>query len=183
MRTIREEDPARLSSISRTCRGDIETIVAKALEKDKTRRYASAAELAADIRRYLADEPITARRPSATYQLQKFARRHKALVGGIAAVFVVLVAGIVVSTWQAVRASRAERNAVAAERQVVRERDEATRERNRALEAQAPGATGTEPGRRSEATRRHGGRHLESGHRVSSKGSVGAGQRQTANPA
>jgi serine/threonine protein kinase len=84
---IREDEPARLSSINRTYRGDIETIVAKALEKDKARRYGSAAAFASDIRRYLADEPITARRPSASYQLQKLARRHKALVAGTAAVF------------------------------------------------------------------------------------------------
>ena len=71
---IREEDPARLSTVNRTYRGDIETIVAKALEKDKTRRYGSAAELAADIGRYLKDEPIVARPPSTSYQLQKFAR-------------------------------------------------------------------------------------------------------------
>jgi eukaryotic-like serine/threonine-protein kinase len=57
VQVIREEDPAPLSSISRHFRGDVETIVAKALEKDKARRYASAAELGADIRRYLADEP------------------------------------------------------------------------------------------------------------------------------
>src|SRR5215831_8724338 len=64
VQTIREEEPAPLSSIVRNYRGDIETIVAKALEKDKARRYASAAGLAADIRRYLTDEPIVARPPS-----------------------------------------------------------------------------------------------------------------------
>jgi non-specific serine/threonine protein kinase/serine/threonine-protein kinase len=133
---IREEDPGRLSSISRSYRGDIETIVAKSLEKDKTRRYASAAALADDIRRYLSDQPITARAASATYQLRKFARRHKAAVGGLAAVFVVLIGGIVASTWQAVRARHAERQAVAAQQQVSRERDEATKERNRALDAE-----------------------------------------------
>src|SRR5262245_48547007 len=101
---IREEDPARLSQISRSYRGDIETIVAKALEKDRARRYGSAAELAADITRYLKDEPIVARLPSTGYQIQKFARRHKPLVGGIAAVFVVLVGGIIASTTQAFRA-------------------------------------------------------------------------------
>lgn len=105
---IRQQDPAPLSSVSRVYRGDIETIVTKALEKDKERRYASAADLAADIRRYLEDQPIAATAPSATYQLRKFARRHKALVGGLAAVFVVLAAGVAVSTWQAVRARRAE---------------------------------------------------------------------------
>jgi len=133
MQTIREEDPSRLSTIDRRYRGDIETIAAKALEKDKTRRYSSAAELAADITHYLKDEPIIAQPPTTSYQLQKFARRHKALVGGMAAVFVVLVAGVVVSTWQAIRAGRAEAAAVqerdraaAAERVAVQQRDRAT---------------------------------------------------------
>ena len=108
LHTIREEDPAPLSAISRSYRGDIETIVGKALVKDKARRYASAAGMAADIRRYLSDEPIAARPPSAVYQLQKFAHRHKAVVAGVAAVFVVLITGIVASTWEATRARRAE---------------------------------------------------------------------------
>lgn len=112
LQVIREEDPARLSSIDKSYRGDIETIAAKALEKDKSRRYSSAAELAADIQRYLRDEPIMARPPSASYQLQKFARRHKAVVAGISAVFVVLAAGVVTSGWLAVRASQAEQNAL-----------------------------------------------------------------------
>ena len=106
VRTIQEEEPTPLSTISGAYRGDIETIVGKALEKDKTRRYSSAAELAADIRRYLHDEPIMARPASTIYQLQKFARRHKALVLGIAAVFIVLIAGIIVSTREAARANR-----------------------------------------------------------------------------
>jgi tetratricopeptide (TPR) repeat protein len=110
---IREKEPAHLSSIARSYRGDIETIVAKALEKDKSRRYGSAAELAADIRRYLADEPITARPASASYQLVKFARRHKALAAGAGAVFVVLLAGVVASTGEALRARRAEQTAEA----------------------------------------------------------------------
>ncbi|MGA9243988.1 MAG: tetratricopeptide repeat protein [Silvibacterium sp.] len=105
-RTIQEEEPTALSTISSAYRGDIETIVGKALEKDKTRRYSSAAELAADIRRYLHDEPIMARPASTIYQLQKFARRHKTLVLGIVAVFVVLLAGIIVSMREASRANR-----------------------------------------------------------------------------
>jgi eukaryotic-like serine/threonine-protein kinase len=113
VRTIQQVDPAPLSSVSRLYRGDIETIAGKALEKDKTRRYSSASELAADIRRYLDDEPITARPPSTMYQLQKFARRHKGLVIGGLMVFTVLVAGIVASTWEAVRARRAEASAQA----------------------------------------------------------------------
>ncbi len=154
VRAIREEDPAPLSSVNHTYQGDIETIAAKALEKDKARRYASAADLAGDIRRYLEDQPITARPPSASYQLQKFARRHKALVAGTGTVFVVLVAGIVASTWQAMRASRAEQSAIqqrdraaGAEQTATKERDralaaerEATSERNRAVAAGAQAA-------------------------------------------
>jgi len=106
--TIQQVDPTPLSSINRAYRGDIETIVAKTLEKDKTRRYGSATELAADLKRYLEDRPIAAKPASTTYQLRKFARRNKALVAGAAAVLLTLMAGIVVSTWQAVRARRAE---------------------------------------------------------------------------
>ena len=106
--TIREQDPAPLSSISRTYRGDIEIIVSKALEKDRAWRYSSAMELGGDIQRYLRDEPILARRASTLYQLQKFVRRQKGLVAGVAAVFIVLIAGIIASTWEAVLARRAE---------------------------------------------------------------------------
>jgi predicted Ser/Thr protein kinase len=107
-RAVREQDPARLD-VPR----DLQIIVRKALEKDKTRRYASAAELAGDLCRYLADEPILARPPSAIYQARKFAIRRKALVSGAAAVLVVLLAGITVSTLQAIRATRAEQVAKA----------------------------------------------------------------------
>lgn len=108
LRTIREQDPAPLTSVSRVFKGDIETIVAKTLEKDKSRRYSSAAELAADVRRYLKSEPILARPATTIYQLRKFTLRHKALVFGTSAVFLALTAGVVASTWQALRARRAE---------------------------------------------------------------------------
>ncbi|HVN20188.1 MAG TPA: serine/threonine-protein kinase [Dongiaceae bacterium] len=108
VQTIQQVDPAPLSSVNRAFRGDIETIVAKALEKDKARRYGSAAEFGADIRRYLEDRPIAAKPASTSYQLQKFARRHKAMVAAAGAVFLVLVAGVLTSTWEAVLARRAE---------------------------------------------------------------------------
>ncbi|MHC4137625.1 MAG: protein kinase domain-containing protein [Planctomycetota bacterium] len=95
VRIIGEQDPTPLSSISRIYRGDLDTITAKALEKDKDRRYQTAAELAADVRHYVKEEPIVARPASTFYQLGKFARRNKVLVGGIVAVFVVLVGGII----------------------------------------------------------------------------------------
>jgi tetratricopeptide (TPR) repeat protein/predicted Ser/Thr protein kinase len=110
---IRAEEPSPLSSIDRSLRGDLDTIVGKALEKDKTRRYSSAAELGADLNRFLTDEPIVARPPSAVYQLQKFARRHKPVVLGIVAVFIVLAAGAIASTLLAIRASREQKLAIA----------------------------------------------------------------------
>ncbi|MHC4216998.1 MAG: serine/threonine protein kinase [Planctomycetota bacterium] len=95
VRIIGEQDPTRLSTVDRSFRGDLDTIVAKTLEKEKDRRYQSARDLADDVRHYLSDEPIVARPASTFYQLRKFARRNKTLVGGVAAVFVVLVAGII----------------------------------------------------------------------------------------
>jgi tetratricopeptide (TPR) repeat protein len=109
VRTIREEDPPPLSSIVREYRGDIENIVSRALEKERDRRYASAADLATDIGRFLRHEPIVARRPSAIYQLRKFAQRNRVLVVGIASVFVVLVIGAVASALFALEARDAER--------------------------------------------------------------------------
>jgi tetratricopeptide (TPR) repeat protein/predicted Ser/Thr protein kinase len=136
VQTIREEDPARLSSIDRAYRGDIETIVAKALEKDKARRYASAAELGADIERYLKDEPIVARRSTATYQLRKFARRHSALAAGVAAALVMLIAGVVASTWEAARAWRAEQEALRQRDRTAAARQASQQERDRAVGAE-----------------------------------------------
>jgi eukaryotic-like serine/threonine-protein kinase len=95
VRIIREEEPTRLSSINRALRGDVEIIVGKALEKEPQRRYQSASDLASDIERYLNDEPIVARPPSAAYQLRKFARRNQSLVVGFASVMIVLVAGLI----------------------------------------------------------------------------------------
>ena len=126
VRVICEEPPRSLrSSISGSRRldPDIETIVGKALEKDAERRYASAAAMAEDLERYLASQPIMARPPSTVYQLRKFAGRNRALVSGVAMTFVVLVAGIVVSSMQAIRATRAE--ALATMRSVQAEKAEA----------------------------------------------------------
>jgi serine/threonine protein kinase len=117
-RLILEQDPPLLGSIHTELRGDVETIVARALEKDPSRRYPSAADLAADLRRWLAHEPILARPPSTLYQLGKFARRHKALVGGVLATGLALVLGLIGTTFFAVGEARqrgqAERNAQAA---------------------------------------------------------------------
>ncbi len=103
-RVIREEQPTKLTTVDKTLKGDIETIVFKALEKDRERRYQSAVELAQDVNRYLSGEAIVARRPSIVYQLRVFARKNKALFGAIAAVFVVLVGGVIASTTLYIRA-------------------------------------------------------------------------------
>ncbi len=118
-RIIREDEPTRLSSIRTIFRGDIDTIATKALEKDPQRRYQSAAAMAADIRRYLANEPITARPPSTFYQLGKFARRNRGLVAGLVLSLLILVAGIVSSLTFAVRAARERRLAAENERRAV----------------------------------------------------------------
>jgi WD40 repeat protein len=99
-RMIQQDEPTRLRSLSTTFRGDLETVIGKAMTKERDRRYASAAELAADIHRFLAHQPIVARSTSTFYQLRKFARRNKALTGGVGAAFVVLAAATVVLLWQ-----------------------------------------------------------------------------------
>ena len=106
VRVICEEAPRRLSTVRRTLRGDLETIVLKALEKDPDRRYQSASALAEDINRCLTDEPISARPPSAMYQLRKLVVRHKVPFGFAAMLFVVVLA---FGVWMAVLYSRADR--------------------------------------------------------------------------
>jgi eukaryotic-like serine/threonine-protein kinase len=112
IRIIREDTPTSLSTLDRGYRGDIETIVGKALEKDSDRRYQSAKDLADDIRRSLSDEPIVARRPSTWYQFRKFSKRNKALVGGVAATFAALAAGMVLAISQAHATEIARQDAV-----------------------------------------------------------------------
>ena len=109
-RVIRDEEPARLGSISTAFRGEIETVVAKALEKDKSRRYQSASALAADIRRFLRGEAIEAKRDSAVYVLRKAVARYRGWVAAGLVLVVLLVAFGVVSTIQA------ERNRIQAQR-------------------------------------------------------------------
>jgi serine/threonine protein kinase len=94
------------SSLVHLVRGDLDWIVMKALEKDRTRRYETANGLAADIQRHLSDEPIVARPPSTAYRLQKAWRRHKTAFAVTALIAVVLVAATGVSVWQAVLAKK-----------------------------------------------------------------------------
>src|SRR5262245_58861517 len=104
----RNLEPAQLS---RTVRGDLDWIVMKALEKDRSRRYETANGLARDIDRYLHDEVVEAGPPSAAYRLRKFAVRNKGLIRTVGALAVVLLLATAVSTWQAVRATLAFKDA------------------------------------------------------------------------
>ncbi len=100
-RVIKEESPEKLSHVSKVFRGEVDTIVSKALEKNKERRYQSAADLAGDIRRHLGGEPILARQDSALYVLRKQFRRHRWMVAGGAAFLVGLLAFSIYAGWSA----------------------------------------------------------------------------------
>jgi serine/threonine protein kinase/tetratricopeptide (TPR) repeat protein len=125
-RVIREEEPPRPSTrvsslgdasqtaaeqrrtdihgLTRTLRGDLDWIVMKAMEKDRTRRYGSPSELAADVVRYLADEPVEASPPGAVYRIQKFVRRHKVGVAAGLLVTTALMVGVTLATVGLIRA-------------------------------------------------------------------------------
>ena len=97
--------------MTRLVRGELDWIVMKCLEKDRSRRYETANGFARDVQRYLADEAVEACPPSAGYRLQKFVRKHRAAFTMAATVIVLLVAGVTVSIWQAIRATQAEEEA------------------------------------------------------------------------
>jgi non-specific serine/threonine protein kinase/serine/threonine-protein kinase len=156
-RVVREQEAMKLSTVNTALRGDIETITLKALEKDRERRYQTAEALAADIQRYLNNELIMAHPPSVAYQISVFARRNKAMVSGVAAVFVALLLGVAASTYlwldaidardlaqlkqteaETAQAAETEQRiiAVEAQRQAVEAQAEVTVERDRALQAE-----------------------------------------------
>ncbi|MCB9896427.1 MAG: protein kinase [Planctomycetes bacterium] len=127
-RLIAERDAPRLGTLDTALRGDVETIVGKALEKEPERRYASAAMFAADLRRVLTHEPITARPPTFGYRMRRFSRRHRGLVA--ACVALVLMAAVALAL-----ALEAARQTGLAERRlstVKRERDAADASRREA---------------------------------------------------
>jgi tetratricopeptide (TPR) repeat protein len=110
----RQSDPRRLS---RLCRGELDWIVMKALEKDRNRRYESASAFAADVQRYLHDEPVQACPPSAMYRFRKFARRNKRAVVTTAVVALAILLAVGTLGW-------AVRDRVAREDELTRERME-----------------------------------------------------------
>ncbi|MBL8819104.1 MAG: protein kinase [Planctomyces sp.] len=106
----RQIDPAKLTV---ELRGELDWITMKAIEKDRTRRYETPNALAADLQRYLDDEPVIACPPSAAYRFRKVVRKHRAWISIGAALSLAILAGSVIAGWQANRATRAERQATA----------------------------------------------------------------------
>ncbi|MCA8959761.1 MAG: serine/threonine protein kinase, partial [Planctomycetes bacterium] len=95
LEVVRTREAIRPSRCDPELRGDLETILLKCLEKEPDRRYSSASDLAQDLRRFLDDQPIIARPASALYQLQKFARRNRALVAGIVSIVGILTISLI----------------------------------------------------------------------------------------
>jgi tetratricopeptide (TPR) repeat protein len=98
VRTVREDDPPPLSSVNRVLRGDLEWITMKAMEKDRSRRYGSASELAADVARHLNHEPVLAGPPSALYRFSKLIKRHRTAAMAVVLVCVSTLGGLAATT-------------------------------------------------------------------------------------
>jgi WD40 repeat protein len=105
---LRQTEPRRLMAL---LRGELDWVVMKCLEKRRDRRYETASGLARDVERYLADEPVEACPPSVGYRLGKLVRKYRAALTAAGLFALLLLSGIVVSSWLAVRATRAEGDA------------------------------------------------------------------------
>ena len=158
-RMIREVDPARPSTristlhadvlstvsgrrridprkLSEHLRGELDWIVMRALEKDRNRRYESASALAEDIRRHRDNEPVHACPPSVWYRVRKFVHRNKTGLTTGVLVLVALFLGTGLATWQAIRATRAEKRVTNELGRVQKAEQQATREMGRAQRAE-----------------------------------------------
>jgi WD40 repeat protein/serine/threonine protein kinase len=129
----RSVESSRLASL---LRGDLDWIVMKCLEKDRTRRYETANGLAFDLKRHLNNETVLARPPSSTYRFQRLVRRNKLIFAAIGAVGIALVLGIIATTWQSIRATLAKRQALAAQAQEAVQRQTAEANEQKAVAAQ-----------------------------------------------
>jgi non-specific serine/threonine protein kinase/serine/threonine-protein kinase len=129
----RRTEPARLTKLMR---GELDWIVMKALEKERTRRYETANGLARDIQRYLDGDPVEAGPPSTSYKLRRFARKHRAALGMLSALAILLIVASVVSTYLAARAVRAEHAATAERNRAIAAEREAVEQRDRAVAAE-----------------------------------------------
>jgi serine/threonine protein kinase len=110
---LRQSEPPKLLGV---IRGDLDWIVMKTLEKDRTRRYETANGLAMDIERYVNAEPVSARPPSQLYRFQKMVKRNKMAVATAVVIAGTLIIGSLFSTWRFVKEKAARERAVAAEK-------------------------------------------------------------------
>ncbi|MCI0360045.1 MAG: serine/threonine-protein kinase, partial [Planctomycetaceae bacterium] len=131
---LRQTEPKKLMAM---LRGELDWVVMKCLEKQRERRYETANGLARDIQRYLADEAVEACPPTAGYRLRKFVRKHRAAVLTAAALIGMLVLGVTVSSWLAVRATQAEARARANEQAALAAAQAEARERQKATTAES----------------------------------------------
>ncbi len=115
LRRLAEEEPVSPRQIDPTIPVDLETIVLKAMAKDPSQRYATAADLAADLRRFLDDRPILARRPSLAVRVAKWSRRHRSLVAGLAACAGLIAVILAVGAWRSTVMHREHEAALRAE--------------------------------------------------------------------
>lgn len=129
---VRDVEPRRIGLHDRQLRGDLETIVATCLEKDRTRRYSSAAELEADLGRWLDGEPVAAARPGLAESLVRLARRHRVAAAAALAVTAAVLAGTAGVVIFALQADEARRQSVELAREAAAGREAARQERDRA---------------------------------------------------
>lgn len=134
---VRDTTPARLGAVAPECRGDLETIVGKAMAKDKEQRYPSAAAMGADLQRFLRDEPILAVPPSTSYRVYKFARRHRALVAGASVALLSVLGGAAAATFGLWRATQERDEAIEARGLMDLARLKSAREADRAVAVNA----------------------------------------------
>ncbi len=146
----RRIEPARLS---KTCRGDLDWITMKALDKDRRRRYETAGDLAADVLRYLRDEPVSACPPSTGYLLRKLSRRYRTILATAAAIAATLLLAAIVSTAFAFseKAARAEADRLRREAEDAKQASESEKERALAAEKRAVAAQAEEAAARRRA--------------------------------
>ncbi len=144
----RNTEPAKLSWLMK---GELDWVLLKALEKDRTRRYETAIALARDIQRYLSDEVVEARPPSTGYWMRKFVHRHKAQVVAASLVLLALLVGIAGTTFGFIRAEQQRQRAEEARGE---ERQRAEGERKAKLDAEAKRAEAERQQRRAEAGER-----------------------------
>ena len=134
----RKIDPTKLQRI---LKGELDWVIMKALEKDRDRRYGTANDFASDIERYLNDDAVTARPPSTSYQVSKFVRKNRGLVASVAAIGLLLLAGVIGTSYGLIRAEKQTAEAVRQKgiaetktKEAFREKDRADKERKQATE-------------------------------------------------